>query len=163
MIWGKSLGTGVAVELATEKKIDGLILEAPYTSTVDIAAAIYPIFPVRLLMKDQFRSDERIGKVSVPLLVLHGARDQVVPIAYGEKLFSLAHEPKKFVRFPRGGARGSQRLRLGRIRARVFECAEIVFKIEIAGTSPAITERNSGNCISRGRNRRRHHRHCRRG
>jgi fermentation-respiration switch protein FrsA (DUF1100 family) len=102
VIWGESLGTGVAVELATEKKVDGLILEAPYTSTVDIAAAIYPIFPVRLLMKDQFRSDERIGKVSAPLLVLHGALDRVVPIAYGEKLFSLAREPKKFVRFVRG-------------------------------------------------------------
>ena len=85
-----------------EKKVDALILEAPFTSTVDIAAAIYPIFPVRLLMKDQFRSDERIGKVSAPLLVLHGALDRVVPIAFGEKLFSLAREPKKFVRFPRG-------------------------------------------------------------
>jgi len=103
VIWGESLGTGVAVALATEKKTDAVILESPYTSTVDIAASIYPIFPVRLLMKDQFRSDERIGKVSAPLLVLHGALDRVVPIAYGEKLFSLAREPKKFVRFARGG------------------------------------------------------------
>jgi fermentation-respiration switch protein FrsA (DUF1100 family) len=103
VIWGESLGTGVAVAIAAEKKVDALILEAPFTSTVDIAAAIYPIFPVRLLMKDQFRSDERIGKVTAPLLVLHGARDNVVPIPYGEKLFSLAREPEKFVRFPRGG------------------------------------------------------------
>lgn len=103
VIWGESLGTGVAIELVTEKKADAVILEAPFTSTVDIAAAIYPIFPVRMLMKDQFRSDERIGKVAAPLLVLHGALDRVVPIAYGEKLFSLAREPKKFVRFARGG------------------------------------------------------------
>ncbi len=103
VIWGESLGTGVAVELATQKKADAVILEAPFTSTVDIAAAIYPVFPVRLLMKDQFRSDERIGKVAAPLLVLHGALDRVVPISYGEKLFSLAREPKKFVRFARGG------------------------------------------------------------
>ena len=88
--------------MAAENKIDALILEAPFTSTVDIGAERYPIFPVRWLMKDQFRSDERIGKVSAPLLILHGALDDVVPIAYGEKLFSLAHEPKKFVRFPRG-------------------------------------------------------------
>lgn len=101
-IWGKSLGTGVAVALASEKKVDALILEAPFTSTVDIAAAAYPIFPVRLLMKDQFRSDERIAKVTAPLLILHGALDHVVAISYGEKLFSLAREPKKFVRFPRG-------------------------------------------------------------
>ena len=69
---------------------------------MDIAAAAYPIFPVRLLMKDQFRSDERIAKVTAPLLILHGALDHVVAISYGEKLFSLAREPKKFVRFPRG-------------------------------------------------------------
>ncbi len=103
VLWGESLGTGVAVAIAAEKKADALILEAPFTSTADIGAATYPIFPVRLLMKDQFRSDERIGKVSAPLLVLHGALDRVVPIGYGEKLFSLAREPKKFVRFPRGG------------------------------------------------------------
>ena len=54
-------------------------------------------------MKDPFRSDERIGKVTVPLLVLHGARDGVVPIAFGERLFSLANEPKRFVRFAEGG------------------------------------------------------------
>jgi uncharacterized protein len=101
-VWGESLGTGVAVALASEEKTDALILESPFTSTVDIAAAMYPIFPVRLLMKDQFRSDERIGKVTAPLLILHGALDRVVAIAYGEKLFSLAREPKKFVRFPRG-------------------------------------------------------------
>jgi fermentation-respiration switch protein FrsA (DUF1100 family) len=103
VLWGESLGTGVAVAIATEKKADALILEAPFTSTADIAASIYPIFPVRLLMKDQFHSDERIGKVSAPLLVLHGEQDYVVPISYGEKLYSLARDPKKFVRFPRGG------------------------------------------------------------
>jgi len=103
VLWGESLGTAVAVAIAGEKKASALILEAPFTSTADIGAAVYPIFPVRLLMKDQFRSDERIGKVSAPLLVLHGAQDRVVPISYGEKLYSLAHEPKKFVRFPRGG------------------------------------------------------------
>jgi uncharacterized protein len=102
VIWGESLGTGVAVALAAENKTDALILEAPFTSTVDIAAATYPIFPVRFLMKDQFHSDERIGKVTAPLLILHGALDRVVAISFGEKLFSLANEPKKFVRFPRG-------------------------------------------------------------
>ena len=68
VIWGELLGTGVAVALAAENTVDAFILEAPFTSTVDIAAAMYPIFPVRLLMKDQFHSDERIGKVSAPLL-----------------------------------------------------------------------------------------------
>jgi fermentation-respiration switch protein FrsA (DUF1100 family) len=105
VVWGFSLGTGVAVVLAAEQKIGKMILEAPYTSTVDIAGAL-PLLrfvPVRLLMRDQFRSDQRIARVAAPLLVMHGDRDQVIPIAAGERLFALAHEPKQFVRLAGGG------------------------------------------------------------
>ena len=102
MLFGESLGTGVAVALAATQRVGGLILEAPFTSAVDVGARAYWFLPVRLLMKDPFRSDTRIGKVTVPLLMLHGARDGVVPIALGERLFSLANEPKQFVRFPAG-------------------------------------------------------------
>ena len=66
------------------------------------AAAAYWFLPVRLLMKDPFYSDERIGKVTAPLLVLHGVRDGVVPIGQGERLFSLANEPKRFLPFAEG-------------------------------------------------------------
>jgi len=103
--WGFSLGTGVAVALASEQRISKLILEAPYMSTVDIARAL-PLLrfvPVRLLMLDQFRSDQRIGRVNVPLLVMHGEADPVIPITAGEHLFALAHEPKIFARFVGGG------------------------------------------------------------
>jgi len=103
VLWGESLGTGVAVAFAAQHPVGGLVLEAPFTSAVDIAAAVYPFVPVRLLMLDQFRSDERIAAVKAPILVMHGERDRVVPIAYGERLFALAREPKKFVRFPQGG------------------------------------------------------------
>lgn len=103
VLWGESLGTGVATAVAAEGMGDGLILEAPFTSTADIAFATYPFIPVSLLMKDQFRSDARIGKVKVPILVMHGERDRVVPISYGERLFALAPEPKRFVRFAQGG------------------------------------------------------------
>jgi fermentation-respiration switch protein FrsA (DUF1100 family) len=102
VLWGESLGSGVAVALAAELAVTALVLEAPFTSTADLAFASYPFIPVRLLMKDQFRSDERIGQVKAPLLVLHGARDRVVPISYGERLFALAPEPKKFIGFPAG-------------------------------------------------------------
>jgi uncharacterized protein len=102
-IWGFSLGTGPAVAIAAEHRIGKLILEAPYTSTADVAASLFPFLPVRLLMKDQFHSDELIGKVSAPLLVIHGERDPGIPIDFGERLFSLANEPKRFVRFPNGG------------------------------------------------------------
>jgi uncharacterized protein len=101
-LWGESLGTGVAVALAAERPIGRLVLEAPFTSAVDLAARRYPFVPVRWLMKDQFRSDLRIAAVAAPLLVLHGARDTIVPVEYGERLFSLAREPKRFVRFAQG-------------------------------------------------------------
>ena len=100
--WGFSLGTGVAVALAAEQRIGKLILESPYTSIVDVAASAFWFAPVRLLMRDQFRSDERIARVKVPLLVMHGALDPTIPVAFGERLFALANEPKRFVRLARG-------------------------------------------------------------
>jgi fermentation-respiration switch protein FrsA (DUF1100 family) len=101
--WGFSLGTGVAVALAADRAVGRLILEAPYTSTADVAASLFWFMPVRLVMRDQFRSDERIGRITVPLLIMHGERDPAIPIHFGERLFALAHEPKQFVRFPEGG------------------------------------------------------------
>jgi uncharacterized protein len=101
--WGFSLGTGVAVALAADRPIGKLILEAPYTSTADIAGSLLRFVPVRLLMRDQFRSDQRVAGVTAPVLIMHGARDNVVPIGFGERLFALAREPKQFVRFPSGG------------------------------------------------------------
>jgi fermentation-respiration switch protein FrsA (DUF1100 family) len=102
VLWGESLGGGVAIALAAERKVARIVLEAPFTSAADVGAKAYPFLPVRLLMKDQFRSDQRIGKVKVPLLFLHGAFDRVVPLALGERLFALANEPKRLVRFARG-------------------------------------------------------------
>ena len=101
--WGFSLGTGVAVAVASEHPIRKLILEAPYTSISDVAASQFRFVPVRLLIRDPFHSDERIARVTVPLLIVHGAQDQTIPIAFGERLFALAHEPKQFIRIPAGG------------------------------------------------------------
>jgi fermentation-respiration switch protein FrsA (DUF1100 family) len=103
VVWGFSLGTGVAVALAAEQGIGKLILEAPYTSIPDVAASTFWFMPVRLLIRDQFRSDQRIARVRVPLLVMQGANDPAIPIVLGERLFALANEPKQFVRFPGGG------------------------------------------------------------
>ncbi len=101
--FGESLGTGVAVALAADHEVAGIILDAPFTSTAEVGAFHYPFAPVRWLMKDTFRSDERIGRVSAPLLVLHGEHDTIVPIRFAEKLFALAREPKRMVRFSQGG------------------------------------------------------------
>ena len=100
VLYGESLGTGVAVRLATEKPVAGLILDAPYTSTADVARGRFPFLPIALLMRDQFRSVDRIARVHVPLLVMHGDRDGIIPIALSEALFKLANDPKRFVRLP---------------------------------------------------------------
>jgi fermentation-respiration switch protein FrsA (DUF1100 family) len=99
VVWGESLGAGVAVALAAEKPVGRVILEAPFTSATAVGAGHYWYLPVRLLMKDQFRSDERIAKITAPLLILHGVQDETVPYAMGEKLFDLANKPKHIVRF----------------------------------------------------------------
>jgi fermentation-respiration switch protein FrsA (DUF1100 family) len=100
VIFGYSLGSGVAVPLAAGHDCAALVLFAPFTSAVAIAGVDYPYLPVRILMKDQFRSDEVIGKVKVPILMVHGERDQVVPIAFGRELFAAAPQPKRFVALP---------------------------------------------------------------
>jgi fermentation-respiration switch protein FrsA (DUF1100 family) len=105
-VWGESLGSGIAVPLAADKPIGGLVLEAPFTSAADVGAGVYWFIPVRLLMKDQFRSDLHIGRVTAPVLVLHGDRDTVVPLALGERLYALINSPKRLVRFRGAGHEG---------------------------------------------------------
>ena len=100
---GESLGTGVAVQLAAQAQVGAVVLEAPYTAAVDVAARVYPWLPVRLLMKDQFRSSAHIGKVTAPLLILHGTADTVIPFAFGQNLFAVANEPKTFIKINGAG------------------------------------------------------------
>lgn len=103
VLFGESLGSGVSIALAAAQKVAGVVLEAPFTSAADIGAAAYWFMPVRLLMKDQFRSDQRITRVTAPVLIMHGTGDRMVPVAYGERLFALANEPKRLLKFPGGG------------------------------------------------------------
>jgi fermentation-respiration switch protein FrsA (DUF1100 family) len=103
IVFGESLGTGVAVRLATERQVAGVILDAPYTSVVDVGAAAYPFLPVRVLLTDRYETTRYIAKVKVPLLILHGEQDGVVPVAMGRELARLANEPKRLVTFPDGG------------------------------------------------------------
>ena len=102
-LWGESLGSGVAVALAAQKPIGRMVLQAPFTSAADVGAVHYWYMPVRWLMKDQFRSDLRIATVTAPVLVVHGERDTIVPIALGERLYEMIKSPKRFVRFPDAG------------------------------------------------------------
>ncbi len=100
LILGESIGTGVAVQIAAAKPARAIALEAPYANAVDIGADIYWFLPVRLLMKDQYRSADHIKKITAPLFIIHGTEDRVVPFAQGRKLFELANEPKQFVEVP---------------------------------------------------------------
>jgi len=106
VLYGESLGTGVAVPLAAEHPVGGVILDAPFTSAADVARRHYWYVPVDWLMRDQFRSMDRIASLKAPLLVLHGERDGIVPIELGERLYAAAPEPKRFVRLPGVGHAG---------------------------------------------------------
>lgn len=97
---GESLGTGVAVQLAAQRPVGALVLEAPYSAAVDVAADVYPWLPVRFLMKDQFISRDHIARVKTPLLVIHGDADRVIPVSQGRRLFEMANEPKELVILP---------------------------------------------------------------
>ena len=103
VIQGHSLGSGVAVRLAAERPARALILESPFTSTVDVAERWAPLLPVRLLMRDRYLSRDWIGRVHCPVLVVHGDRDGVIDFTFGRRLFDLANPPKTFVRMPGGG------------------------------------------------------------
>ncbi len=95
--FGESLGTAVAVKIASERPPSALVLEAPPSSIVDVAAAHYWYLPVRPLVLDRWDSLARIAKVGAPLLVLHGENDRVVPVRFGRKLFAAAAEPKQAI------------------------------------------------------------------
>jgi uncharacterized protein len=95
VLYGISLGSGVATKMAAERDFAAVVLESPYTSTVDVAAWRFPVVPVSWLMEDRFESLARIGSITEPLLVMHGDRDVVIPQRFGRQLFEAANEPKQ--------------------------------------------------------------------
>jgi fermentation-respiration switch protein FrsA (DUF1100 family) len=96
VILGRSLGTGVAVNTAAERDAAALVLISAYESILAQARDQYPYLPVAVLMKDSFRSDLRIARVSEPKLFLHGDLDRTIPLSSGRALFGAAPEPKTF-------------------------------------------------------------------
>ena len=99
VLYGESLGTGVATELASKNNFGGIILESPFTSMVETAKIYYPYLPVNLLLKDRFNSKNKIKDIKTPSLIMHGKKDNVVPQKMGLELFEKANEPK-FKYFP---------------------------------------------------------------
>lgn len=103
IVMGRSLGTGIATTLATEYDVKALVLVSAYSSLADVAAGHYPYFPVSLLMWDRFDSLEKIAGVTAPLLIFHGDRDRIIPLAHGLKLYQAAEGQKEFIRLPGQG------------------------------------------------------------
>jgi len=94
ILYGESLGTGIAIEIAQNKNFAGLILETPFTSMIDAAKNVYPYIPVGLLLKDRYENDKKIKNINIPLLVMHGEEDQIIPYKMGKKIYEIANKPK---------------------------------------------------------------------
>ncbi|MDE0056595.1 MAG: alpha/beta hydrolase [Defluviicoccus sp.] len=103
VVYGESLGSGVAVQMARERRVAGVVLESPYTSIPSVAAHHYWYLPAAWLVRDRFDSLSKIGGIGAPLLVLHGERDRVVPVEFGRELFAAAREPKTWRGFAQAG------------------------------------------------------------
>ena len=103
IVYGESLGSGVAVQVAAAREVGGLVLDAPYTSTVDVAELVYPYLPSRWLMTDRYETLRYLREVTAPLLVVHGEKDTIIPVAMGRRVHAGASGPAEIVTFPQAG------------------------------------------------------------
>ena len=94
IIYGESLGTGIATEIAQNKNFAGIILESPFTSMIEAGKTKYPFLPVRFLLKDKYESNKKIKNIKSPILIMHGKVDNIVPFYMGKKMYELANDPK---------------------------------------------------------------------
>lgn len=93
---GESLGGGVVCELATRKPLGGIILQSTFTSVPDVACEMVPWLPMRLLLTTHFNNREKLKRITIPVLILHGRQDTIIPFHHGEKNFAAANPPKFF-------------------------------------------------------------------
>ncbi|MBC8042239.1 MAG: alpha/beta hydrolase [Rhizobacter sp.] len=103
-IYGYSLGSGVAIELASKVQAAGLIVEGAYLSIGERGQAAFPYFPVKLILSNKFASIDKIGSITAPKLFIHAVSDQVIPISDGRTLFAAASAPKTFLEVNGGHA-----------------------------------------------------------
>ena len=99
ILYGESLGTGVATELGTSNAFGGIILESPFTSIANAAKIYYPYLPVNIILKDRYDSIGKIKNITTPILIMHGKKDNIVPQKMGLELYEKANQPK-FSYFP---------------------------------------------------------------
>lgn len=97
VLFGDSLGSGVAVQLATEFHVGAVILKSPYSSLVAVGEEHYPFLPVSLFLKDRYESINKIDRIDAPLLIVHGNKDRLIPVEQSEKLYQKARQPKQLI------------------------------------------------------------------
>jgi pimeloyl-ACP methyl ester carboxylesterase len=100
--YGESLGSGQAVRLGAARPVAAVVLEAPLTSTIEVARSTYFWLPLGLLITDKYNNEHNIRLVKAPVLVLHGAQDSVIPVEMGWRVYRAANEPKRIELFPQG-------------------------------------------------------------
>jgi len=103
ILYGESLGTGVATEMATIIDAKALVLESPFTSITDVAKSRYWFLPVSMLLKDRFDNQLKMQKLHLPLLIIHGEQDKIVPLSLGQALYDRYQGPKSLVVLPHAG------------------------------------------------------------
>jgi fermentation-respiration switch protein FrsA (DUF1100 family) len=96
ILWGTSLGGAVATEVATQRPAAGLILESTFTSGKDVAQLLYPFLPVGPFMHSKFNTIDKIRTLHLPVLVMHGSIDEILPVGLGRQLFGAANDPKEY-------------------------------------------------------------------
>jgi uncharacterized protein len=102
VVYGESLGTGVAAQVAGKRAVSGIVLDSPFTALTDVAAERHPLLPVRRFILDRYETLTHVGKVTAPVLVLHGEEDQIVPLPMGRKVFDAMPGPKRMITYAGG-------------------------------------------------------------
>lgn len=130
VVFGESLGTGIAVALTRERPVAGVLLNAPYASVLRLFELRGPPLPYRWLLADQFNSEALIGGIGVPVMILHGTADNNIPIAEARRLYAAAREPKSMIE-----VKGA-----GHLSAWEGGAREPALKALVAWTAPATAE-----------------------
>ena len=121
VVYGESIGSGVAVQLAAQVDAKALILEAPMSSATDVAREHYPLLVAAFFLRDSYRSEDYIDRIGMPLLVIHGEKDAIIPLQLGRELVERAVEPKTLVVIEGAGHNDLSEHSTGRIAREFIE------------------------------------------